>query len=411
MTFEKIKKVKFILVIFLIALVLRVLTVFLTHYWLDPGIRYKLIPPDAREYSVARAITKAWEEGRVYDEIPLGAFPRFDFYKAAVFMVTGYNYVAVPLVNALLGALAVFFIYGIARRLFNEKVAYLSITIYTFFPSLIFWSSQNLKDMPSIFIVIVCIWASVRLREPFRPAHLLFLTSLVPLLYALNELRCYIFLFLLYGITLFFLISISKQNYIKNILYALFFFMIICFFPKYTTAGILSDLPTAVHRFVISGIFKLDINICKDILKIGMRHNRGGAIGGAAIYPALKFSSASEIIRYLPTGITYFLFAPFPWKAKGLMQLATVPENLFWYVTFPFVLWGIYISRAGWKKSFAIFFFIAVTLAAYSLYEGNFGTGYRHKAILMPFFFVYAGGGITHFIQAIKQKRKAKWQI
>lgn len=420
MIYGRIKKAKFILIIFLIALLLRVLTVFLTHYWLSPDLAYKIIPPDAREYEVARGITKAWEEGRVYDDVPLGVFPRFDFYKAAVFTVTGYNYIVVPLLNAFLGALAVFFIYGIARRLFDEKTAYLSICLYTFFPSLIFWSSQNLKDMLTIFVIITTIWASVKLREPFKFVHLVILALLVPLLVGLNQLRCYIFLFLMYALLLYFLIGITKKNYKKNVFYALFFFVLMSLLPSYTSAGILSELPLSCYRFFKYKVFASDtrrlkkepvifskstLDISKSLTKATYRHNRWGAKGRAAIRPGYDFSSTAKIIGYLPIGITYFLFAPFPWDAEGLLQTATIPENIVWYAIFIFALYGLYVYRTRWKTFFGILFFLAIAVAAYSLYEGNFGTGYRHKAVLLPFFFIFASAGILHFVERIKNRK------
>lgn len=398
---EKTKKTNFILYIFIIALILRVTAVLVINYGLSPELRYKIISPDARGYDVAMDILRTWETGKFYHE-QHGTFSNYQYLVAGIFYFCGFIPILPPLINAVLGALAVFFIYDLAKRLFNKRIAYISALLYTFFPSLIFWASQNLKDMICIFIAILAVWASVRLRESFRILHLVILILIVPLLFTLNELRNYIFVFVMYAIIFSFLFNISRLNFKRNTIYALYFYLIMCILPQYLELNILARMPSRIYAYMMGRgreAASVDISmltISNKLLKKIRRHNRGGAIGGAAIRTDLEFLNLADAIKYLPTGMTYFLFAPFPWRAKGLLQIATIPEMLIWYILFPFVLYGMYIYRTKWKISFAIIFFVAITLVAYSLYEGNFGTGYRHKAILLPFFFIFAGAGIDY---------------
>jgi hypothetical protein len=38
---------------------------------------------------------------------------------------------------------------------------------------------------------------------------------------------------------------------------------------------------------------------------------------------------------------------------------------------------------------------LLVVVSSYALVEGNFGTAYRHRAQIMPLFFVFAGVGLS----------------
>lgn len=408
------KRHRSIILIFLAALIVRFFMIFLTHYWLSPELKSKIIPPDARGYKNAINIKDAWKNNESLDDLPWGKFPNYDFYKAGIIYIAGYHYAAVPLVNSFLGALMVFFIYGTARRFFGEKPAQISALLCAFFPSLIFWSSQNLKDMPSLFVVVAAAWAVLKFHEPFRFFHLGILALIIPLLLGLNELRCYIFIFFMYAAVGSFLLNITKENFKKNIVYAVLFFMLMSAFPKYTNAGILTELPLAAHRFLRYRVFMLGsgnvfdrsmLDISGLLSKATRRHNRAGAVGNASIRPNQDFSSTLKIIQYLPTGVAYFLFAPFPWEAEGLLQVAAMYENIFWCILCIFALYGLYIYKTKWKLFFTILFFTGLTVLAYSLYEGNFGTGYRHKAVLLPFFFIFASAGILHFVERIKNRK------
>ena len=394
---EIMKKEKVILVIFVIAFVLRASVALVTHLGLSAELEDKIIPLDAREYGIAFDILDSWKGNGIFNMKP-GSFPAYSYYMAGIIYAVGHNRINVPLVNSLVGALAVFFIYGITRKISSRRAGYISSAIYAFFPSLIFWSSQNLKDTLCIFIIILSIWAAIKLKEPFRLSHMGYLFVILPLLMALNILRSFMFLFLIYGIVFSFLVGISRPTYKKNILYAAIFYIFMCAIPLHAYIGVLSELPLSIHNFLKDKAFIFNFHRFSDLnkdLETAAIKQYGMATGKAAYAVKVDISSPLKALKYLPKGITYFLFAPFPWSAEGLMQKLTIPETLIWYIIFPFVLYGLYIYRSKWKMFFPVLFFTVITLTAYSLIEGNFGTAFRHRAVLMPLFFIFAGAGIS----------------
>ena len=55
-------------------------------------------------------------------------------------------------------------------------------------------------------------------------------------------------------------------------------------------------------------------------------------------------STATGAISAVPLGMTYLLFAPFPWQLASLRQLITLPEMIVWWVSFPLLVTGIWFT-------------------------------------------------------------------
>jgi len=100
-------------------------------------------------------------------------------------------------------------------------------------------------------------------------------------------------------------------------------------------------------------------------------------------------------IGFLPIGISYVLFAPFPWMVTNLRQLITLPELIAWWFLFPMMVRGYwFVLKHRLRESFAICVFIVGLIFAYALYQSNTGTAYRHRAQLYGFFFVFISVGL-----------------
>jgi hypothetical protein len=87
---------------------------------------------------------------------------------------------------------------------------------------------------------------------------------------------------------------------------------------------------------------------------------------------------------YLPRGLTYALIAPFPWTIGRPADLLPVPEMLFWYVLVGSALFSIWKGRSQWRSLLPAVAFCGGTLLALALIEGNVGTLYRHRAMVVP---------------------------
>jgi len=392
--FDRINASKPVIYIFIIALAVRIAAALFIQYGLSGEMRRIIEPPDARCDDRALMILDSWRNGTRIEKLPND---EYHSYAAFIYGVFGYSPVGAEIVNSLIGALIVFFIYGIAKYLFDERVAVFSSFLYAFFPSLIFWSSLNLRDIPALFTVVASIWLILKLQKPFRPLHISFLVIVPFLLLVLNQLRHYIFIFFVYATIIHFIVNIRRSSFVKNSVYAVYFFLVLCIFAQSPyenlEAGMLSSIP-AYARSLFTGAERPSLDLYKDFEHLN-ECRKDLSTGRLVIAKDVDISTPGKALRYLPKGMAYFLFAPFPWTAEGLQQKVAIPGTILWYVLFIFALYGLYVYRMKWRAAFVILFFVAVTLVGYSLVEGNFGTAFRHRAVILPFVFMVASAGIT----------------
>lgn len=387
-----------LILIFILAFFLRILTAFIIHCTLNDDTFAKIVPPDAACDKVALIILASWNQGH---EAKKGTNHAYNCYVAWIYKHLGYTRITAQALNALFGALAIFFLYDMARHLLNRDAARISILLYALFPSLIFWSSLNMREAPVHLLVTAGIWIAFKLREKFRMLHLAILLLIPPLFWSVNRFRYYLYIILAYSMISFFLVNLRRENYRKNLIYIIYIFILMCVLPKSADVaykvGILSHIPQSVSAF-FTGRPGPELNVSRDFMELNEKH-RGLATGNTAIDPDADISTPIKAVKYLPKGIISFLFMPFPWRAESLSQKATIPENILLYLLIPFVLYGMYCCRKRWRLFTAINFFTLVTLLGYSLITGNYGTAYRHKAVLLPFIFLYAGAGISHLLK------------
>src|SRR6185436_16233546 len=110
---------------------------------------------------------------------------------ATVYRLVGRNMLAVQFVNSVLGAATAPAIFLIAHSIFgNLRVARIASMFVAFFPSLVLWSSQGLKDGPIVFMLALSVLLTLRLGEriSFKNAFLL-----AAVLATLTTFRFYLF--------------------------------------------------------------------------------------------------------------------------------------------------------------------------------------------------------------------------
>src|SRR5262249_10998023 len=85
---------------------------------------------------------------------------------AAVYGLIGRNMLAIQLVNAVLGGVTAPIIFLCAQHVFgNLRVSRFAALLVAFYPSLVLWSSQGLKDGPIVFCLTLSILATLKLGE------------------------------------------------------------------------------------------------------------------------------------------------------------------------------------------------------------------------------------------------------
>jgi hypothetical protein len=359
---------------------------------------FRLLIGDAYTYDeVGYMLSQAW--------LGLADFPRSEltsatdfnrsgwgmfYYVAAIYSLVGRNLLASAFVTAACGAFTAVAVYRVVRLLFeHEPIARTAALLVAFAPSLVLWSSYPLKDGLIGLCLSLCAYHTLKLREKIRLKHLALLLLFLFCLYAL---RHYVFMVLFVAIAGG--IVLGAKNFSP---------------PRLLQGGVLVLLLSFVFGYV--GVKEVaEKNF--DLKKIQNGRVWSAKVANTGYGAEVDITDARSALAFLPIGVAYVLFAPFPWRINSFGQLITLPELLLWWCAFPFLLKGYWFAlRHRLKDTFTICVFTLGLTLVYALYQTNVGTAYRQRAQLYVFFFIFISVGWELRCQARMRKRaeQARW--
>ena len=306
---------------------------------------------------------------------------------AAVYGLTGRNMLAVQLVNAVFGAATAVVIYLCAQHVFqNSRVARLAGIAVAFYPSLVLWSSQGLKDGPIVFFLAIAILATLRLGEKLTLKYILILLGA---LIALLALRFYVFYMICVAIAGAFIIGMQQVSATS--------------FARQFSAVILLGLALTYIGVTRSAGVQLEHYGNLESLQRSRLDLATSAESGFG--RDVDVSTTSGALSTIPVGIVYLLFAPFPWQITSLRQSITLPEMIIWWVSFPLLVLGLWFTiKYRLRMASPILIFTVMLTLAYSVFQGNVGTAYRQRAQVLVFYFIFVAVGFV----LIKEKREER---
>ena len=311
----------------------------------------------------------------------------------AIYMVVGRNMLAVQFFNAVVGAATAPVIFLCARHIFqNIRVARLATLFVAFFPSLVLWSSQGLKDGPIVFLLALTMLATLKLGEK---VSMKYGALLVFALYGLLCFRFYIFYMAAAAVGGAFLIGMRRQT-TRSLLRQ--FAVVLALGVGLTYLGVLQTAGSQVDTYAD---FETIQRSRRDLSR---RANSGFG-------QDVDVSTATGAISAVPLGLTYLLFAPFPWQLASLRQLITLPEMILWWVSFPLLVTGIWFTVSyRLRQALPILIFTSMLTLAYSIFQGNVGTAYRQRSQILVFYFIFVAVGAI-LMREKRENRQREQQL
>jgi hypothetical protein len=117
--------------------------------------------------------------------------------------------------------------------------------------------------------------------------------------------------------------------------------------------------------------------------------------GESAIERGADVSTPAAALAFLPVGLLYFFFSPFPWTITSPLKALSVPEMLLVYrLTLPAARGLAAAVRTRFRESLVLLLLTAFLTVTYAIGEGNVGTLYRHRAQTIPFYLIFAAFGL-----------------
>jgi hypothetical protein len=306
---------------------------------------------------------------------------------AAVYGIIGRNMLAIQLMNSVFGAATAVVIFLCAQQVFhNFRVARLAGIAVAFYPSLVLWSAQGLKDGPIVLCLAIAILATLRLGEKLTVKYIL---VLIGVLIALIALRFYVFYMITVAIAGAFIIGmqqVTATSFVRQFSAVILLGLALTYVGVTRSAGAqfeqYGNLQT-VQRSRLDSARSAESGFGKDV----------------------DVSSTSGAISTIPLGVIYLLFAPFPWQITSLRQSITLPEMVIWWSCFPLLILGIWFAiKYRLRMISPILIFTVMLTLAYSVFQGNVGTAYRQRAQLLVFYFIFVAVGFV----LVKEKREER---
>ena len=333
-----------------------------------------LFAPDHRTYHYfADWLARYWAgDTLAYPWKLLDKGPKAYYYiVAAVYYALGSAEFLPKALNVALGTMSVALCFEIALGLdAGERAALRAARFTAYFPSLVLWSTLNIRDSWVVFLILLICRETIGLLEGVR---LWPLVRLIASILLVSQFRDYILLPVTVPAALCFLVR-GRAHLGRNLAVG---FLV-------AAAVIYTD-----RAFGSARLRSVDLETFQEI-------RRGTAEGASQFDPNADISTPTKALVFLPKGLAYFLLAPFPWQLAGLRQALTLPEMLFLYSLVPSIVRGIIrLARDHGPPALLVLLVSAGLTMGYALGQANTGTAYRHRAQVLPFFLIYAAVGAT----------------
>lgn len=350
------------------AFLLRALVAVALHF---SGLSSRFAPDEITYASTGEQLALFWSGDtlvrpyRMESNQPLGYF----YLNGVSFYVFG-SVVPLKLLNALIGSLACRYAYLLAHSLYGSTVARWTAQACAFLPSLVLWASVNIRDVWVIFLILYLSWLSVRLLSGYSTSVLL---KLLAAMAAITTLRPYLF-------------------------------VVIALPP--VVAAILGGRGHLVRNFVVATLLAVGLVVLvgqgaaesaferMSLEDLAEARRDLAYQAGSAFEQEADISTPAGALAFLPIGVAYFLFSPFPWQITSLLKAASVPEMLFLYWLTPAVIRGIrHVFRHYFLASIQVTLLTLLLTVSYALGSGNVGTLYRHRAQAITFYLMFGAVG------------------
>jgi Dolichyl-phosphate-mannose-protein mannosyltransferase len=298
---------------------------------------------------------------------------------------------AIAFMNSFFGGLTVVLVFMTAERLFDREIARIAGVLAAFFPSLIIWSAQTLKEPVVIFCECLILYAVVRLREGFSLRHLFYALAGVILVSTMRFYVTYIALGVVGLALLMPQTGISRRHFAAGLLF------ILLAFPILKGLGFLEGTGEQMGSFDLKYVEHY-----RNVTSMGK-----GA--GSGVRTDIDVTTPGGAALATVIGMAHLMLAPFPWQLgnASIKMLMTLPELLiWWWLFFSGVVPGlIHAVRTRFSAVQPVLLFIVPLSILYGMIFANIGLAFRYRASLLPFYLMFAALGLV----IRRRRRSERW--
>jgi 4-amino-4-deoxy-L-arabinose transferase-like glycosyltransferase len=303
------------------------------------------------------------------------------YWVAALYTVFGRSeFLAATIQSAITSSIPLL-TYKITALVFASVRAARYAALFTaFLPSMVIWSCLLLKDPLVSFLVCLAVYCTLKVQIELKLRYLAVGFTAMLLIFPL---RGYVFYFLLLSMIGTLLIArLGRQSS-----FGMFLMRI----------GILAAIAVALFALNFNRIAEQQLNT--NLLEMVQRSRMDLAQSAQSGFdPKADVGHLSSAVAYLPKGVVYLLFSPFPWQIGATRLMLAIPDTIVWYCLFPFCLAGmIYTARRHLRDGLIIFLFVVQLTCFYGVFIGNVGTAHRQRTQVLVFYLIFTSVGIARW--------------
>lgn len=329
------------------------------------------------------ALAVAEDPSLIFEDIRGGMFSKVF---GILFWTTGVHRVVGQYVNVLLGLSAVMLVEAITRRLPIEDVRRLQVlAVIALLPNSLILSAIFLRESIIAFLIAVSAYFFVRWFRGGGPRNILLvlLAVLAASVFHAGVVAVgagYMVVAVLYrqGARKF---GFGWQSLVYLALFAVVIRFVVAEYPD-----------------VFLGKFEV-FDSEEDLLASA---NRRG--GGSQYLTSLTVDSYADMVIFGPLRAFYFLGAPLPWDARGVVDLFTFFTDSLFYLGSPVIFFAVRgrLTKEERTLGFALLIVIAVSSLVFGAGVSNAGTAVRHRFKVVALFMVLlavAGSGVGRAVR------------
>lgn len=325
-----------------------------------------------------------WSTGRPIAPVP------YEFWNCFVYGFTGKSPLSMFLLNSFLGALTVLVLYDLIRLFFWRQAALRASWIYALWPSLILWSTQNLKD-PMIICSLTLFVSSVLIS--FKRPTILRVSFLIASGTVLFKIQKFFFLVVMVSTILAVLLTLAthKRRWVRLGMLCLLLGFLLMMAPAHLlNLGTLTKLQNSFIQY----LWREHETFLQSQFETLNALRKVRAQGGSAFLVNINLASPLRLLMYLPILLAYACLGPFPWQAFGFFKLFGAAEMLVFYFFIPAFFRGVrFVLKEKKPTALLLLNVIFVVMTSVALLDSNLGTAVRHRASVLPLIFTFIAVG------------------
>lgn len=311
---------------------------------------------------------------------PMGLYQSgaFTYLIGVIYAAFGYNPLAIKLINAAFSILTGILLYFIGREMFCAAIGRWSMAVLVFLPSFVIFSITAMRDTIAIFMITLMVCLMIKFQES---KNKIYPVAAGVLAFATEPLRSAIKYPLLALIALLMLLNL-RFGIIKKFIITVFACVMIF---SFTPAG--QVLKNRLDPNVFFSIHLGYINTPGHNYKIFPERCYGGN----------KFIGLGplEIAGGVIKGMFHLLFEPLPMRVTGMLSPPAILQTILLCLLIPFIIIGVITGlRYRFHRVIPAVAYLAIFIPLLAVTEGNIGTVFRHRDMLMPFLIVFGIAGL-----------------